>query len=44
MMKLQAVFLDRDGTLGGDASVERPVDFRLYPFAPQALELLGGPA
>ena len=41
-MKLQAVFLDRDGTLGDGASAERPSDFRLYPFAPQALELLRG--
>lgn len=40
MSKLQAVFLDRDGTIGGTGHFVHPRDFDLYPFAPEAIRLL----
>lgn len=36
----QAVFLDRDGTLGGDGGFCHPDVFALYPEAPHAIKLL----
>jgi D-glycero-D-manno-heptose 1,7-bisphosphate phosphatase len=36
----QAVFLDRDGTLGGDGGFCHPDAFTLYPQAPHAIKLL----
>ena len=36
----QAVFLDRDGTLGGDGGFCHPDAFMLYPEAPHAIKLL----
>ncbi|MEK5027530.1 HAD-IIIA family hydrolase [Paenibacillus sp. FSL M7-1046] len=38
--KLQAVFIDRDGTLGGSDEVQYPVFFELFPFTPGALNTL----
>jgi len=39
-MELQAVFIDRDGTLGGSESVVYPGEFELFPFSVEALGLL----
>lgn len=36
---IEALFIDRDGTIGGDASVTYPGAFKLYPFAKEALKL-----
>jgi D-glycero-D-manno-heptose 1,7-bisphosphate phosphatase len=36
----RAVFLDRDGTIGGDGGFCHPDAFALYPFAPEAIRLL----
>ncbi|MFZ5815285.1 MAG: HAD-IIIA family hydrolase [Bacillota bacterium] len=40
MSKLQAIFLDRDGTLGGTGHFIHPRDFTLFPFAAEAIALL----
>lgn len=40
MSKLQAVFLDRDGTIGGTGHFCHPRDFTLYPGAMEAIALL----
>ncbi len=37
---MQAVFLDRDGTIGGTGGGMHPSDFSLYDFAPQAIKTL----
>lgn len=37
---IRAVFLDRDGTLGGDDTVMYPGQFILFPFADEAIKLL----
>ena len=37
---INAVFIDRDGTIGGDCSVIYPGKFKLYPFAEEAIKLL----
>jgi histidinol-phosphate phosphatase family protein len=37
---IQAVFIDRDGTMGGDNSVTYPGKFVLYSFTPKAIKLL----
>lgn len=29
---IDAVFIDRDGTIGGDCSVVYPGEFKLYPY------------
>lgn len=39
-MPLQAVFIDRDGTLGGNGHFIHPRDFELYPSSLEALRLL----
>lgn len=39
-MDIQAVFLDRDGTIGGDGHFVHPRDFVLYPFAKAAIDEL----
>ena len=39
-MHLQAVFLDRDGTLGGDGHFCHPKDFVPYPWTAPAIEVL----
>ena len=40
MKKIQAIFLDRDGTIGGEDEVIFPKDFSLYPNAKIAIDLL----
>lgn len=40
MTTLQAVFLDRDGTIGGNGRWCHPRDFSLYPGASEAIALL----
>lgn len=37
---IKAVFIDRDGTLGGGDDVTLPQNFQLYPFSKTALNLL----
>ncbi|VBB05619.1 Hypothetical protein LUCI_0829 [Lucifera butyrica] len=37
---IQAVFIDRDGTIGGDGEVIYPGEFTLYPFTKNAFKLL----
>ena len=37
---MQAVFIDRDGTIGGNDEVTLPSDFQLYSFSKQAIALL----
>lgn len=39
-MTIEAVFIDRDGTLGGTGHFIHPKDFSLYPFSVEALQLL----
>jgi histidinol-phosphate phosphatase family protein len=39
---IDAVFIDRDGTIGGDCSVTYPGVFRLYPLAKEAIKILKG--
>ena len=36
----RAVFLDRDGTMGGEGGFHQPETFELYPFTPKSLGLL----
>lgn len=36
---IEALFIDRDGTIGGDSSVTYPDEFELYPFTREALNL-----
>lgn len=40
MTAIQAVFLDRDGTIGGTGHFIHPRDFELYPFAQEAIDRL----
>lgn len=40
MRNLQAVFIDRDGTMGGTGHFIHPRDFDLYPFSAEAIHLL----
>ncbi len=37
---VQAVFMDRDGTIGGTGHFIHPRDFSLYPMAQEAIDLL----
>lgn len=37
---LQAVFLDRDGTIGGSEAVEYPGEFKLFRYTPEVIEQL----
>lgn len=37
---LQAVFLDRDGTIGGSDTVEYPGEFKLFPYTDQIINEL----
>ncbi|KMK76821.1 HAD-IIIA family hydrolase [Alkalihalobacillus pseudalcaliphilus] len=39
-MNLQAVFIDRDGTIGGTGHFVHPNDFKPYSFSMEAIELL----
>lgn len=38
--KVQAVFIDRDGTIGGNDDVTYPGDFELFPVAKEAIKIL----
>lgn len=38
--EIQAIFIDRDGTIGGDGEVIYPGEFKLYPFTKRAFQLL----
>lgn len=38
--KIQAVFIDRDGTIGGTNDVVYPGEFELFPFTKEALDIL----
>jgi histidinol-phosphate phosphatase family protein len=38
--QIQAIFIDRDGTLGGDTSITYPREFILYNFAEEAIRIL----
>ncbi|HWO76613.1 MAG TPA: HAD-IIIA family hydrolase [Bacillus sp. (in: firmicutes)] len=40
MNNIQAVFIDRDGTIGGTGHFIHPKDFSLYPFSIEAFKLL----
>jgi histidinol-phosphate phosphatase family protein len=40
MTKIQAVFIDRDGTIGGSDIVEYPGEFQPYPGAIESIKLL----
>ena len=37
---MKAVFLDRDGTMGGDGHGIHPNEFTMFDFAPAAIKLL----
>lgn len=37
---MKAVFLDRDGTLGGDGYGIHPDDFKMFDFAPEGIKIL----
>jgi len=40
LKKVQAVFIDRDGTMGGDTDVTYPDKFVLYPFTEKTIKIL----
>src|SRR6476469_5965910 len=40
MTNIQAIFIDRDGTIGGDTIVHYPGEFTLFPFTQDALRAL----
>ncbi|MBT2636912.1 HAD-IIIA family hydrolase [Bacillus sp. ISL-39] len=40
MLHIQAVFIDRDGTLGGSDKVIYPGDFKLFPGVKESIKLL----
>ena len=40
LKKVQAVFIDRDGTMGGDTDITYPDKFVLYPFTQKAIKIL----
>ncbi|ESU33178.1 hypothetical protein G3A_07340, partial [Bacillus sp. 17376] len=40
MLNIQAVFIDRDGTLGGSDKVIYPGDFELFPGVKESIKLL----
>jgi len=40
MKKIEAVFIDRDGTIGGNGHFIHPNNFSVYPFFKEAIELL----
>jgi D,D-heptose 1,7-bisphosphate phosphatase len=40
MLGMKAVFLDRDGTIGGTGGGMHPFEFSMYEFAPKAIKLL----
>ncbi|PFK33510.1 hypothetical protein COI93_18365 [Bacillus cereus] len=40
MTNFQAIFIDRDGTIGGDTTIHYPGKFTLFPFTQDALRTL----
>ena len=40
MTNIQAIFIDRDGTIGGDTTIHYPGSFTLFPFTKVALQKL----
>ncbi|MBY0595199.1 HAD-IIIA family hydrolase [Bacillus bingmayongensis] len=40
MTNIQAIFIDRDGTIGGDTTVHYPGEFTLFPFTQNSLHAL----
>ncbi|WP_175989506.1 HAD-IIIA family hydrolase [Bacillus sp. Marseille-Q1617] len=40
MNQIEAVFLDRDGTIGGDDTVHYPEEFELFPYAAEEINRL----
>jgi histidinol-phosphate phosphatase family protein len=41
-VRIEAVFLDRDGTIGGDETVHYPGKFELFPYSRELIEKLKG--
>ncbi|ENQ3108729.1 histidinol-phosphate phosphatase family domain-containing protein/HAD-superfamily hydrolase, subfamily IIIA [Bacillus sp. 491mf] len=37
---IEAIFIDRDGTIGGDTTIHYPGEFQLFPFSEMALNQL----
>ncbi|HFJ9451660.1 MULTISPECIES: HAD-IIIA family hydrolase [Bacillus cereus group] len=40
MTNIQAIFIDRDGTIGGDTTIHYPGSFTLFPFTKASLKKL----
>ncbi|GIO21608.1 HAD-IIIA family hydrolase [Oceanobacillus sp. J11TS1] len=40
MRQIEAIFLDRDGTIGGDDTVHYPGDFELFPYVEKEIKRL----
>lgn len=40
MANIQAIFIDRDGTIGGDTTIHYPGSFTLFPFTKASLQKL----
>ena len=40
--KIEAVFLDRDGTIGGDDTLHYPGTFKLFPYSQELISRLKG--
>lgn len=38
MTNIKAIFIDRDGTIGGDTTIHYPGSFTLFPFTKAALQ------
>lgn len=38
MTNIEAIFIDRDGTIGGDTTIHYPGSFTLFPFTNAALQ------
>ena len=40
MTNIKAIFIDRDGTIGGDTTIHYPGSFTLFPFTITSLQKL----
>ena len=40
MTTIKAIFIDRDGTIGGDTTIHYPGSFTLFPFTKASLQKL----
>ena len=40
MTNIEAIFIDRDGTIGGDTTIHYPGSFTLFPFTKESLQKL----